>query len=500
MDKCGKALIEYFELQQSRHHFILAINMKYNLAPAFLLYALHLVNYGWASSSKPEPYCVHNKTEYTFVDVVKTRQVVAPKPWYKKWGKSIVKTEEYVEREAIPKVTPIRACCQGYVMTETKLCEPQCLEGCPRNSKCVEPEICQCLQGYFSSLAKQGGKHYCEPICEKPCPENSLCVRPNECACLGGYRKTEDLQCVPHCPSGCPFDGKCVAPNRCECSEGYKSEKGTCLPICSAGDQCKNGLCVDKEKCDCNIGFVFNEQTQKCEPNLSIFKEMESSTPASEEDESNEKVHEEEQEEDEEHSSEATDIHMGISVDPSQIFDESFESASTENSLHKCPDDFVLYRGQCQPLKFAIDEIDCRIQPCTDPQAVCSVNGTCACREGYKMLKKSMQIADNTTHGEQHLKHVVKPVCLSLEEYQTLMSALPDGSGTSIEMEETESSNIAAIFFIVLGVLTMTGALIYLGLRLSRASSGRMDVEGKQLECAYDSRGCRLSNPEKSVI
>ncbi|XP_013097309.2 uncharacterized protein LOC106080483 [Stomoxys calcitrans] len=375
-----------------------------HLAAAFLIY-LHIMDFG--SASKPEPYCIHNITEYTYVNVTKTRQVVVQKPWYNKLGKTKTKLEEYTDTEARPHITPLRVCCEGYKMSELHLCEPQCVEGCPKNSKCVEPEVCKCLPGYFSSFSKEEGvKHYCEAICEKPCGENCQCIRPNECECASREKSSEEFS-TPEIES-------------------------------------ETEISIDSG-------------TEESDQLLSSEEPLESSTW------------------------------------------NSVGSDSSDMSDNECPDDFVLYRGQCQPLKFAIDEIDCRVEPCADPQAICHDNGTCTCREGFRMLKKASQ-QTQLDGGEVTSRQIVKSLCLTSEDYQLLMAIPPEDSITMQEVDVTEATDGVAIFFIVLGVLTMTGALIFLGLRLARANSGRMEVEGKQLECAYDSRGCRISDAEKSVI
>ncbi|XP_005188565.1 tenascin [Musca domestica] len=465
--------------------------MKYFLVLCTIV-VLHVLDF--PCFADPEPYCIYNRTEYTYVNVTKTREVKVTQPWYKKLSKK-TKIEEYVEQEAIAKVTPVRGCCEGYEMSELEMCEPKCRKGCPQNSKCVEPEVCKCAAGYFSSLSELDGNHYCEPICERPCPAHSECVKPNECACHNGYQIAEGSVCRPHCPSGCPFQGKCVAPNLCECPAGYKSGKGTCLPICSRGDQCKNGVCVDTDKCQCNVGYLWNEENEKCEPNLNggdSYQPLEDDHTDRNDVETTEKQPEIE-----------TDIDtFKEDIDPNQVFDEIFESTTTSTSQSEeptqCPDDYVRYRGQCQPLKFAIDEIDCRIKPCSDPHAICTENGTCNCQEGYRMLKKAQSTGSADT--TESSKPIVKQVCLTSEEYENFM-ANPElnwqDEDEIIEIIE-EPSNVPVIFFIILGVLLMTGALIYLGLRFVRRQHEEMDVEGKQLECAYDNRVC--SDAEKSVI
>ncbi|XP_061388995.1 protein draper [Musca vetustissima] len=437
-------------------------------------------------SSASEPYCIYNRTEYSYINVTKTREVKVAQPWYKKLSKPKTKIEEYVEQEAVAKIVPVRGCCEGYEMSELQMCEPRCLKTCPQNSKCVEPEVCKCSPGYFSSFSERDGRHYCEPICEKPCPAHSECVKPNECACHNGYHLFEGTECRPYCASGCPFQGKCIAPNQCECSEGYKAEQGTCSAICSQG-------------------YVWNVNTKECEPNPNGAEEEQEYQPLKNDPQQDTNSSTERQPEIE------TDIDTWREdVDPNQVFDEIIETTtSTTDNLDggspssdsgdgdhtKCPDDYVRYRGQCQPLKFAIDEIDCRLKPCTDPHAICSENGTCSCQEGYRMLKRAFNQADTT----ESTKPVIKSVCLTPEAYEKFM-ANPTENFNDHEIVNVieESSHITAICLSVVGVLALVAALIYVGLRFVRRQHDEMDVEGKQLECTYDSRVG--TDAEKSVI
>ncbi|XP_065357339.1 protein kinase C-binding protein NELL2 [Calliphora vicina] len=464
-----------------------------------LLLLLQLTAITWATAEIASPYCYKNITETSYKTVTKTRiKTVAAKGFFKKIvNKKETQVEIYEDQEPVYKIKVERSCCEGYTLTELDLCEPQCVEnGCPQHSKCVEPEVCECLKGYFSRRSQHDGKHYCEPICEKPCPENSVCVAPNECACKKGFHIVEDQLCKPYCASGCPHDGKCVAPNVCDCLEGYKSEKGSCLPICSLGDQCQNGKCVEKEQCICNNGFSWNSETFKCEHDAShenqnelyttaiypVFTQVVQSADTSLELE--------------------TDIETSNDdIDPNQVFDENIETTtfsvtdeygsstpSSEELNHKCADDYVFHSGQCRPLKFVSNEIDCWLKPCQDINSVCLENGTCACNEGFKWFKT--HVVDSIT-----LNQTIKAVCLSAAEYESRSQHLKEDSKTT-SVEDT--TNWTSIFFIVLGVLIMVTALVVLGFKLVYRQRGEVDVEGKNLACAYDNRAC--TETDKSVI
>ncbi|KAM7352853.1 uncharacterized protein ACRADG_005211 [Cochliomyia hominivorax] len=438
----------------------------------YLLFQLLIIT--WAACEPPTPYCYRNVTETSYKLVTKTRiKTVNSKNIFRKvFNKKDTQIEIYEDHEPVYKVKVERFCCEGYKLSELDLCEPQCIEnGCPNNSKCVEPEVCECLKGYFSKRSAVDGKHYCEPICEKPCPENSACVAPNECACLKGYQVTEDFKCKAHCASGCPNGGECKKPNICSCVDGYKSEWGSCVPLCYNG--------------------IWNKETKNCE-SYTYSEDLAFSTTwkpeFSDATESNPVPFELE-----------TDIETSNGdIDPNQVFYEStdstdvYDSSSTQSpSLavnNKCPDDFVYHNGQCNPLKFVTNEIDCWLKPCQDKNAICLENGTCACNEGFKWFK---------THVVDHdsLNETIKAVCLSLAEYDAKLQHLKeDSSKTAVD----ESTSITSIFFIIVGVLVMTSALIFLLYKLLISQRGEMDVENKNLACAYDNRAC--SEAVKSII
>lgn len=421
----------------------------------FLLF--QFIAYTLVTSDSPSPYCYRNKTEVTYKLVTKTRiKTVNSKGVFKKiFNKKETQVEIYEDQEPVLKIKAERYCCEGYKLSQLDLCEPQCLEnGCPAHSKCVEPEVCECVRGYFSKRSDKDNKHYCEPICEKACPENSACVGPNECACMKGYQVSEDLECKPYCASGCPHGGECIKPNVCSCSEGYKSERGSCLPNCSQG-----------------FGWIWNPETKLCEPGLNDNDTEYSSTfePVSEE--TSEPIFEVE-----------TDIDTtNDAVDPNQVFDEIIDSTTfsyTEEydsstllpaSGNKCPDDYVFHNGQCSPLKFVSNEIDCLLKPCEDKNAVCLENGTCACNEGFKWFKAHVVDANS-------LNQTIKAVCLSLADYESKLQQLKeDPSKTAVR----EPITAASIFFIIMGVLVIMGAFVFLLYKLVFTQRGELDVEGK---------------------
>lgn len=64
-------------------------------------------------------------------------------------------------------------CIVGYEKDSNGTCQPTCSMGC-RNGKCVEPEICECHNGFKPSSRSFD----CVPICEAGC---AICIEPFTC-------------------------------------------------------------------------------------------------------------------------------------------------------------------------------------------------------------------------------------------------------------------------------------------------------------------------------
>ncbi|XP_005189762.1 epidermal growth factor-like protein [Musca domestica] len=154
-------------------------------------------------------------------------------------------------------------CNSGYELDPTKkYCVPICKMGCGRNEICVEPERCECAEGYSRSPNHQLTKIGCQPICIPDCGFG-YCSGPNKCECFPGYgKKTNGTVCeylgFLRCDNGFQVRGP-----RCICQEGYRYDENTtsCLPDC--GDDCDNGVCISPGICRCFNGYQRNGP--KCE-------------------------------------------------------------------------------------------------------------------------------------------------------------------------------------------------------------------------------------------
>lgn len=164
-------------------------------------------------------------------------------------------------------------CNRGYAMNTIGLCEKTCPDGCI-NGECVGGE-CLCYENYRLSL---GNASYCEPICEDDYEYesgcvNGRCVEPNVCQCDDGYdfvdgsrtkcqsieeiraekeRQLKEKMCAKWCSNGICEQGFC------QCSMGYVNPEGEnhrCVALCEP--PCRNGTCVLPNRCECDQGYEF---------------------------------------------------------------------------------------------------------------------------------------------------------------------------------------------------------------------------------------------------
>lgn len=402
--------------------------MQYLSVIGLMLLTWHFLSIT-ASSTSTEANCSKNITVTSHKIVTKTRlKTVVKKAFLRK--KTETKVEVYEDYEPVHKTEIKWGCCEGYKPNKFNICEPQCIEnGCPANSRCVEPEVCECRSGFVSSRSKNDGKHICEPVCQIDCPDHSECIGPNQCACRKGYKVTQENLCVPHCDSDCNSVGECVKPNTCDCPMDYISEQGSCISISETTPY-----------------YIDNTESQEFTSDIDMTMKTDTDSTVDDID-----------------SNEAFD-----EIIPSTTYDPLDDSSTIHNNYgkDKCPDDQVYHKGECHPLKFASLDFDCRFKPCEDKHAICMENGTCACAEGYKWFK---------THVVDHdsLNHTIKAICLSATEYANRLQK------QQLDGENANQTSWTTILFIVLGVLVMVSALVFLGFRLLHAQTGHLDVEGK---------------------
>ncbi|EDW27381.1 GL21258 [Drosophila persimilis] len=269
-------------------------------------------------TSLRENYCERNVTVRSVQPVTKQRTIVKPPSKWKFWKKPEKKTEFYNAEEEQVTYKLVSECCQGFIQVESGLCEPVCDRGCPAHASCVAPQRCQCISGYISALNHQDGTHYCEPICERGCASGSQCVSPNTCACREGYQQLA--------PSG---DGV----------------SGDCVPTCQLGDGCSNGKCVDVERCSCNPGYLWDKEEDRCTEVSaeSIADELE------------------------------TTEYSAM---------EAATATATATAATDCPEDFILFRGECREKQFNSNESGC-LQGGCGPHQTCNESGLCQCADGY---------------------------------------------------------------------------------------------------------------------
>ncbi|XP_016963544.1 cell death abnormality protein 1 [Drosophila biarmipes] len=281
-------------------------------------WALMLVLGSVAMAAQKDNYCERNETTRIQKPVTKQRVIVKTQPKWKIWKKSEKITETYDSVEEQVTHQLVRECCPGYLEVESGLCEPLCTRGCPAHASCAAPDRCECISGYISARSHQDGSHYCEPICQTQCPAGAQCVSPNTCACREGYTQLQ--------PAG---DGV----------------SGDCAPVCRVGDGCANGKCIDVDRCACNAGYRWDKVAERC-AELSA-----------------------------EYGSEEVDT----TEESSESWGTSSMAAFTATD---CPEDYVLFRGECREKQFNSNEAGCLKSDC-GPHQTCLESGKCQCSDGY---------------------------------------------------------------------------------------------------------------------
>ncbi|XP_061391705.1 tenascin-like [Musca vetustissima] len=170
-------------------------------------------------------------------------------------------------------------CHKGYSLNQiTQLCEPLCPWKCPRHSKCVLPNVCECDHGFSID---PHNRQRCKPLSSKIFTYrgvlsdnyhygNSLklsklqkYVNNDDKAltkknCNPGYSfNSISLNCQPHCHNDC-LNGNCTSPDVCICWPGYSMNLTslTCQPNTCKYPCSPHGYCTPDGDCICLEGFT----------------------------------------------------------------------------------------------------------------------------------------------------------------------------------------------------------------------------------------------------
>lgn len=111
----------------------------------------------------------------------------------------------------------------------------------------------------------------CVPVCDGECP-NGKCIEPEKCECNEGFvhHPTQSI-CTPNCSEPC-VNGECVATNKCECDQGHQFANGSlsiCEPICEMS--CKNAKCIEPNVCACTNGFLVADDSKPHECHCGLY-------------------------------------------------------------------------------------------------------------------------------------------------------------------------------------------------------------------------------------
>jgi hypothetical protein len=149
---------------------------------------------------------------------------------------------------------------------------------CSGNGKCVNPNFCDCNNGYFGQNCElwtcgnvtRQRVEFLDPLgCtfkgDSGCNMRGICISYNKCSCTGGYygQYCEDFNCggiEKDSPNVCTGRGKCVDINRCECQKGVYEGLNCELAVCftkSGSLACSgHGTCITPNKCECSAGYT----------------------------------------------------------------------------------------------------------------------------------------------------------------------------------------------------------------------------------------------------
>lgn len=146
-------------------------------------------------------------------------------------------------------------CKSGYVRDpKDGQCVPHCDGGC-LNGKCVEPNKCECIQGYSATDLRKPNECHCDMYCAEidgicECLHKDqridgfLIHNDTAAICTETNSSNETLSYICNCINGFESNGTCV------CANGYKMRDGLtdlCEPDC--GEKCNGSICIEPDLC-----------------------------------------------------------------------------------------------------------------------------------------------------------------------------------------------------------------------------------------------------------
>ena len=174
-------------------------------------------------------------------------------------------------------------CKSGYVHDpKDGKCVPYCAGGCV-NGKCIEPNKCECIQGYTVTDRSKPNECHCEMYCaevdgtceclHKDQRIDGLLIHNNATVnCTETTPTNGTLSYICNCINGFESNGTCV------CANGYKMRDGfidLCEPDCRG--ECNGGICIEPNQClcdnECTASALVAEQ-QKAGINWYDFAEL----------------------------------------------------------------------------------------------------------------------------------------------------------------------------------------------------------------------------------
>jgi len=189
---------------------------------------------------------------------------------------------KYIDRD-------VYYCCNGWKRPDNthKSCDiPTCAFACKNGGKCVAPDKCQCVNGYYGSYC-QFDNNECQDPSKNDCSQVCINIQGGfKCGCNSGYTLDSDgktcldiNECSTKKACGCQAqDGVCQATctntmgsYKCACPKGYFLNSAE---LCEDRNECflDQTLCDHKclntpggYQCQCFKGYHLNNVTNKCQ-------------------------------------------------------------------------------------------------------------------------------------------------------------------------------------------------------------------------------------------